>query len=119
VFDDGYLSSLISARPAAAIRDRRYRLPLIDPDDFCVLSVRLQSIRGTTIRNHEASRRSFFTIAFAAALAGMAVGALPSDSARKAAPSMRAFNSALLCRPQTAAALQTRAAKRVQSRKEP
>lgn len=73
------------------------------------------------MRSSDSVRRSLSGIAgvaLSAALAGIAVGTLPSDSARSAA-SLRAFNPALLCRPQTTAALQTRMAKRVPFGREP
>jgi hypothetical protein len=54
--------------------------------------------------------------AVAAALAGIALGEMSSDTARYAG---RAFDPALLCRPQTGAALQARVAQRVQSGREP
>ena len=70
----------------------------------------------------DSARRSILvttSFAVSAALAGVAVGAMPSDSARSAATSLRIFNPTLLCRPQTTAALQTRAAKRIQPGREP
>jgi len=73
------------------------------------------------MRSSDSVRRSFMGIAgfaLSALLAGITVGAMPSDSSRSEV-ALRAFNPALLCRPQTTAALQTRAAKRVQSGREP
>jgi secreted PhoX family phosphatase len=67
-------------------------------------------------------RRSFlgiFSAAASAALAGVALGAMSADTARRAVQPARAFNPALLCRPQTTAALQARATQRVPSRREP
>jgi hypothetical protein len=59
------------------------------------------------------------SVAASAALAGMALGATSSDTARHAATPARTFDPALLCRAQTTAALQARAAQRVQSGREP
>jgi hypothetical protein len=70
----------------------------------------------------DSSRRGFLGIvggAAAAALAGVVLGATSSDTARKAAQPVRAFDPALLCRPQTKAALEARVAQRVQSGREP
>jgi hypothetical protein len=66
-------------------------------------------------------RQSFLGIASviaSAMLAGVALGAMSSD-ARRAVQPARAFDPKLLCRPQTTAALEARAAKRDQSRREP
>jgi len=65
------------------------------------------------------SRPGLVTImsgALCAALAGIAVGTISSDSPRTAVRPARAFDAALLCRPQAAAALQARAAKRSSGR---
>jgi len=86
------------------------------------LATRYVLSQETSMSSPDSVRRSILgTISFAvsAALAGIAVGAMPSDSARSAAMSLRTFNPALLCRPQTTAALQTRVAKRVQSGRAP
>jgi hypothetical protein len=74
------------------------------------------------MRSSDSARRSLAElagVALSAALAGVAVGAVPSDSAHSAASLLRAFNPALLCRPTTNAVLQTRAAKRGSSGREP
>jgi hypothetical protein len=47
------------------------------------------------------------------------LGATSSDTARRTATPARTFDPALLCRAQTTAALQARAAQRVQSGREP
>jgi hypothetical protein len=70
----------------------------------------------------DSARRAFLCgvwSAASAALAGVALGAMSSDTARRAATPVRAFDPALLCRPQTTAALQARVARRVQPGSEP
>jgi len=127
------------------ICDRRYRPSLIDRKEFCVLSVcgggriaaapsfstmgfplqesatRTDASRANGDRGDCGRRRflGFAGAAASAALAGAALGAMSSDSARRAAGPARTFDPALLCRPQTAVALQARSAKRFQSRRQP
>jgi hypothetical protein len=108
----------------------RYRESLIDRKRFRMLRYALRNATSlpqeTSMRSSRSSdsaaRRSLAGIASVTAcavLAGIAVGAMPSDSTRSAATAFRTFDPALLCRPQTNAALQTRAAKRVSSGRAP
>ena len=72
----------------------------------------MRSARSTD----SAARRILTRIASAAlygVLGAIALGAVPSDSARSAATTPRIFDPTLICGRQTAAALPTRVAKRV------
>jgi hypothetical protein len=100
----------------------RYRGSLIDRKRFRVISICASRhdvfSQETSMQSADSAGRSLTGIASVAlysTLAVIAVGAVPSDSARSAATTLHIFDPTLICGPRTTAARQARVAKRTQS----
>jgi hypothetical protein len=96
---------------------------LIAANSACNLSAGVRDVTSfeeTGISTLGTSRRSFLAMAASAALAGISLGAMSSDTTN-AFRAAQTFDPTLICGPKTVAELQARAARRIQSqsRREP